>query len=202
MANDVSKTLRKKWGKQAMKKRWLTVFMLLIEIVATVGALSWLPIQAGAAGGGTTYYFSTLHGDNNNSGTSQEQAWASLHMLEEKNITLQPGDKVYLERGSIFNNEFLHLREVKGTSDAPIVIDTYGDGASLPVINTNGQGIWYQDYGVALDNAQHVYRGYVSSSILLYDCEYIEINNIAMTDRKSTRLNSSHRSQSRMPSSA
>ena len=183
MANDVSKTLRKKWGKQAMKKRWLTVFMLLIEIVATVGALSWLPIQAGAAGGGTTYYFSTLHGDNNNSGTSQEQAWASLHMLEEKNITLQPGDKVYLERGSIFNNEFLHLREVKGTSDAPIVIDTYGDGASLPVINTNGQGIWYQDYGVALDNAQHVYRGYVSSSILLYDCEYIEINNIAMTNR-------------------
>ena len=105
-------------------------------------------------------------------------------MLEEKNITLQAGDKVYLERGSIFNNEFLHLREVKGTQDAPIVIDAYGDsGKALPVINTNGQGIWYQDYGTALDNAQHVYRGYVSSSILLYDCEYIEISNIAMTNR-------------------
>ena len=185
MKNNGSTTLRMKRGKEAMKKRWLTVWILLIGMAATVGALSWLPIQASAAGGGgTAYYFSTLHGDNNNSGTSQEQAWASLNMLEEKNITLQAGDKVYLERGSIFNNEFLHLRQVKGTPDAPIVIDAYGDtGAGLPVINTNGQGIWYQNYGTALDNAQHVYRGYVSSSILLYDCEYIEINNIAMTNR-------------------
>ena len=185
MEDNVSTALRMKRGKEVMKKRWLTAFALLIGITATIGALSWLPIQASAAGSeGTTYYFSTLNGDNNNSGTSQEQAWASLNMLEEKNITLQAGDKVYLERGSIFNNEFLHLREVKGTQDAPIVIDAYGDsGAALPVINTNGQGIWYQDYGTALDNAQHVYRGYVSSSILLYDCEYIEISNIAMTNR-------------------
>ncbi len=185
MEDNVSTALRMKRGKEVMKKRWLTAFALLIGITATIGALSWLPIQASAAGSeGTTYYFSTLNGDNNNSGTSQEQAWASLNMLEEKNITLQAGDKVYLERGSIFNNEFLHLREVKGTQDAPIVIDAYGDSeAALPVINTNGQGIWYQDYGTALDNAQHVYRGYVSSSILLYDCEYIEISNIAMTNR-------------------
>ena len=185
MEDNVSTALRMKRGKEVMKKRWLTAFALLIGITATIGALSWLPIQASAAGSeGTTYYFSTLNGDNNNSGTSQEQAWASLNMLEEKNITLQAGDKVYLERGSIFNNEFLHLREVKGTQDAPIVIDAYGDsGKALPVINTNGQGIWYQDYGTALDNAQHVYRGYVSSSILLYDCEYIEISNIAMTNR-------------------
>ena len=185
MEDNVSTALRMKRGKEVMKKRWLTAFALLIGITATIGALSWLPIQASAAGSeGTTYYFSTLNGDNNNSGTSQEQAWASLNMLEEKNITLQAGDKVYLERGSIFNNEFLHLRGVKGTQDAPIVIDAYGDSeAALPVINTNGQGIWYQDYGTALDNAQHVYRGYVSSSILLYDCEYIEISNIAMTNR-------------------
>ena len=185
MEDNVSTALRMKRGKEVMKKRWLTAFALLIGITATIGALSWLPIQASAAGSeGTTYYFSTLNGDNNNSGTSQEQAWASLNMLEEKNITLQAGDKVYLERGSIFNNEFLHLREVKGTQDAPIVIDAYGDsGKALPVINTNGQGIWYQDYGTVLDNAQHVYRGYVSSSILLYDCEYIEISNIAMTNR-------------------
>ena len=185
MGNDGSTTLRMKRGKEAMKKRWLTVLTLLIGIAVTVGALSGLPGRASAAGsGGTTYYFSTLHGDNNNSGTSQEQAWASLHMLEEKNITLQAGDKVYLERGSIFNNEFLHLQGVKGTQEAPIVIDAYGDSsAALPVINTNGQGIWYQDYGTTLDNAQHVYRGYVSSSILLYDCEYIELNNIAMTNR-------------------
>ena len=85
MGNDGSTTLRMKRGKEAMKKRWLTVLTLLIGIAVTVGTLSGLPGRASAAGsGGTTYYFSTLHGDNNNSGTSQEQAWASLHMLEEK----------------------------------------------------------------------------------------------------------------------
>ena len=145
------------------------------------------PITAQAIGDtlpqatGNTYYVSTLDGNDRNSGKSETEALYSLAALSK--ISLQPGDRVLLERGSNFYNEFLHLREVKGTSDAPIVIDAYGDGTSLPVINTNGQGIWYQDYGVALDNAQHVYRGYVSSSILLYDCEYIEINNIAMTNR-------------------
>ena len=75
MKNNGSTTLRMKRGKEAMKKRWLTVWILLIGMAATVGALSWLPIQASAAGGGgTAYYFSTLHGDNNHSGTSQDQA--------------------------------------------------------------------------------------------------------------------------------
>ena len=131
---------------------------------------------------GNTYYVSTLDGNDRNSGKSETEALYSLTALSQ--IDLQPGDRVLLERGSNFYNDFLHLHGVKGTQDAPIVIDAYGDsGKALPVINTNGQGIWYQDYGTALDNAQHVYRGYVSSSILLYDCEYIEISNIAMTNR-------------------
>ena len=146
------------------------------------------PITAQAEGDtlpqatGNTYYVSTLDGNDRNSGKSETEALYSLTALSQMN--LQPGDRVLLERGSNFYNDFLHLRGVKGTQEAPIVIDAYGDsGAALPVINTNGQGIWYQDYGTALDNAQHVYRGYVSSSILLYDCEYIELNNIAMTNR-------------------
>ena len=142
MEDNVSTALRMKRGKEVMKKRWLTAFALLIGITATIGALSWLPIQASAAGSeGTTYYFSTLNGDNNNSGTSQEQAWASLNMLEEKNITLQAGDKVYLERGSIFNNEFLHLREVKGTQDAPIVIDAYGDSGKAARVRIRNKSV-------------------------------------------------------------
>ena len=146
------------------------------------------PITAQAEGDtlpqatGNTYYVSTLDGNDRNSGKSETEALYSLTALSQMN--LQPGDRVLLERGSNFYNDFLHLRGVKGTQEAPIVIDAYGDsGAALPVINTNGQGIWYQDYGTTLDNAQHVYRGYVSSSILLYDCEYIELNNIAMTNR-------------------
>ena len=107
---------------------------------------------------GNTYYVSTLDGNDRNSGKSETEALYSLTALSQ--IDLQPGDRVLLERGSNFYNDFLHLRGVKGTQEAPIVIDAYGDSeAALPVINTNGQGIWYQDYGTALDNAQHVYRG-------------------------------------------
>ena len=97
-------------------------------------------------------------------------------------ITLQPGDRVLLERGSVFVDEYLHVKG-SGSAEAPIVIDAYGDESlPLPLIQTNGKGVWNQDYGKSLDNVNHVNKGNVSSCILLYDVEYIEISNIAMTN--------------------
>lgn len=32
-----------------------------------------------------------------------------------------------------------------------IEITSYGDNGDLPKINTNGKGVWYQDYGNELD---------------------------------------------------
>lgn len=129
----------------------------------------------------TTYYVSSKKGSNENEGTSAEQAFASLLKINE--ITLQPGDKVLLERGSVFQNEYLHIKG-SGNADAPIIIGSYGDAAQpLPLIATNGYGVWYQDYNLAsLDSTTHVLRGNVSSCILLYDVEYIEISDIAMTN--------------------
>ena len=49
-----------------------------------------------------------------------------------------------------------------------IEITSYGDNGDLPIINTNGKGVWYQDYGNELDFGGHVYKGNVSSAILLY----------------------------------
>ena len=69
-----------------------------------------------------------------------------------------------------------------GSEEAPIVVDSYGKG-NLPIIETNGQGIWYQNYRAPLGNAKHKYQGYVSSSVLLYDVEYVEIKNLEITNK-------------------
>ena len=129
---------------------------------------------------GTTYYVSTLTGKDTNNGTSEDTPFYSLSKINE--ITLQPGDKVLLERGSVFDYQYLHLKG-SGSAENPIIVGTYGDEkAAKPVIDAKGQGIWYQDYGKALDNSQHVYKGYVSSTILLYDVEYIEISGLEIVN--------------------
>ena len=128
---------------------------------------------------GRDYYVSSINGDNNNDGSSEGEAWRTLDKINE--IELQPGDRVLLESGSVFTNGFLHIKG-SGSEEAPIEIDKYGEG-NKPRIDTNGQGIWYQDYGKQLDSASHKYKDYVSSSILLYDVEYINIRNLEITNK-------------------
>ena len=126
----------------------------------------------------TIYYVSSYHGDDTNCGTTKEAPFQSLRKINE--LQLKPGDQVLLERGSQFKEQYLHLYQ-SGTKEEPIVIDAYGDG-ELPRIETKGNGIWYQNYGGPLDNVVHTWRGTVSSSILLYDVEYIMIQNIEITN--------------------
>lgn len=164
-----------------MKKKILSMLTALAVIVSSIAP--GITVSAATdqeAGTGTTYYVSTLNGKDSNDGTSESKPFYSLQKINE--LTLQPGDRVLLESGSEFTNGYLHLHEQSGSPESPIVIDKYGDGNN-PVINTNGQGIWYQNYGGMLDNVNHVFKGYVSSSVLLYDSEYIEINNLEITNR-------------------
>ncbi len=136
--------------------------------------------QPKASETGTTYYVSTISGKDTNDGKSQQRPFYSLQKIGR--LDLKPGDKVLLECGSVFKNGYLHLFGQSGSADHPIVIDRYGTGAN-PIIDTNGQGIWFQNYGYRLDNTWHQYQGYVSSSILLYDSEYIEIQNLEIVNR-------------------
>lgn len=131
---------------------------------------------------GTSYYFSS-RGDNGNDGTTQDKPWQTLDKLD--NIKLQPGDQVLLESGSVFDG-FIHLKDVQGTKEAPIKISSYGKGQK-PIINTNGQGIWYQNYGKKLDYVGHKEKGYVSSSVLLYDAEYVEVSGLEITNKAPER---------------
>ncbi len=76
--------------------------------------------------------------------------------------------------GSVFYGQYLHVTD-SGTKEAPIVIGAYGTADAPPRIDACGQGIWYQDYGTPLDAPTHVYHGYVSSAVLLYDAEHIVV---------------------------
>lgn len=109
-------------------------------------------------------------------------------------LEIQPGDQIFLERGSVFIGEYLHLY-AGGTKEAPVVVDAYGEGA-LPRIEADGNGIWYQNYGGHLDNVVHTWKGYLSSAVLLYDAEYISIRNLEITNNpciKNERLNQADR---------
>lgn len=127
----------------------------------------------------STYYVSSFDGNDKNDGLSKENSWRSLFRVNEAKF--EAGDMVLLEKNSVFENQYLHL-SVRGSKDNIIRISSYGAG-SKPVINCGGNGIWYQDYGRELDAKTHTYKGYVSSAILLYDCEYIEIDGLEISNK-------------------
>lgn len=106
---------------------------------------------------GRAIYVSSVNGDDANSGYAPEKAFRSLKKVNQMEI--QPGDQILLERGSVFVGEYLHLYR-GGTKEAPVVVDAYGEGA-LPRIETDGNGIWYQNYGGHLDNVVHTWKGYL-----------------------------------------
>lgn len=161
----------------------------VLSIVIAAGSMFQTPVVQAADTGagetvnqeiGTTYYVSSVNGDDANPGTSQDEPFQSLSKINE--ITLGPGDQVLLEKGSVFDSQYLHIKEgSKGSEAAPIIISTYGDGAR-PQINANGKGVWYQSYGQQLGNAQHKWQGNVSSAVLLKDVEYIEISGLEITN--------------------
>ena len=127
------------------------------------------------------YFFSTLRGNDNNDGRSANTPWRTLRKVQE--ISFIPGTHILLERGSVFENEYLHLAGISGTDSDPIVVDAYGDNQTLPISHANGHGLWYQDYGKPLDNPLHLSKGWVSSTIFLYDCPYIEVRNLSVTNQ-------------------
>ena len=130
-------------------------------------------------GKSTTYYVSSIRGNDQNDGLTQEAPFRTLRQIMR--LELGAGDRVLLERGSVFENQYLHIRG-KGEKEKRIEIAAYGEGR-LPHICANGTGIWYQDYGTLLDSPAHVYKGNVSSAILLYDAEYIWIHDLEISNK-------------------
>ena len=171
-----------------MKKKWMSSTLALVLAGTTVASMvPTVPVNAEEhAATGTTYYVDSQSGSDSNAGTSESKAFKTLDKVNDLN--LEPGDTVLLKKGSVFEDQALKFtKEDSGTAEAPVKISTYGEG-NRPQINTNGHGKWELNYGNRLDNVNHKWKGTVSSSILIEDTEYIEIEGLELTnDRNSSR---------------
>ena len=169
-----------------MKKKWMSRTLALALAGTTVASMvPTVPVNAKeSATTGTTYYVDSIGGKDSNDGTSESKAFKTLAKVNDLN--LEPGDTVLLKKGSVFEDQALKFtKEDSGTAEAPVKVSTYGEGGR-PKINTNGHGQWELNYGNPLDNQNHKWKGTVSSSILIEDTEYIEIEGLELTnDRKS-----------------
>ena len=169
-----------------MKKKWMSRTLALALAGTTVASMvPTVPVNAKeSAAPGTTYYVDSKGGNDSNDGTSESKAFKTLDKVN--GLNLEPGDTVLLKKGSVFEDQALKFtKEDSGTAEAPVKISTYGEGEK-PKINTNGHGQWELNYGNPLDNQNHKWKGTVSSSILIEDTEYLEIEGLELTnDRKS-----------------
>ena len=169
-----------------MKKRWMSGTLALLLAGTTVASM--MPAVSVKAEGntatGTTYYVDSNGGKDSNDGTAENKAFQTLDKVNELN--LEPGDTVLLKKGSVFEDQALKFtKEDSGTAEAPVRISAYGEG-NRPQINTNGHGQWELNYGTPLDNQNHKWKGTVSSSILIEDTEYIEIEGLELTNDRNS----------------
>lgn len=168
-----------------MKKKWISAVLSLALVgtsITTMAPVYTVHAQEETAQG-TTYYVSSIHGDDKNDGTAENRAFQTLEKINQ--IILKPGDQILLEKGSVFNDQWMHLKG-SGSAEAPIKVSTYGEG-NRPQIHTNGQGQWEMNFGKPLDNQNHKWHGTVSSSILLKDVEYVEITGLEITNDRGTK---------------
>ena len=145
-----------------------------------------------------TYYVNPTLGNDANDGQSTQTPFASLNAINR--LQLNPGDRVLLARDAVFSGQFLHITD-SGTKESPIEIGAYPEdeqAGALPLIEADGQGIWYQDYGMPLDSPTHVYQGYVSSAVLLYDAEHIVIHDLEITNKGEHILGESYSAPHKM----
>lgn len=131
------------------------------------------------------YYVSSLNGNDKNDGLSEKTPFLTLNKINS--LKINPGDKILLEKGSVFSNQFLHLKNCGDIKGEIIEVTSYGEREAMPKIEANGTGVWYQDYGTELDFGGHVYKGDVSSGVLLYDVENIILHHIEITNKDSEK---------------
>lgn len=130
-----------------------------------------------------TYYLDSTSG-NNGDGLSKATAWNSLEQVN--NHLFQPGEKLLIKRGSVFNGTL--YPKGSGANGSPIIIDIYGDEGNKPLIDANGktfipqQKNWQGPFVNLNDEST------IGAAIYLYNQEYWEINNISVTNSSTSNV--------------
>lgn len=124
-------------------------------------------------GNQTTYYVDATGGNDNNSGTSPEQAIATID--KANTIEFQPGDKLLFKCGEQWTGALKPMGS--GEEAAPIVISSYGEG-DKPVLKPGAD--WTIPY---FNVASSVIRNpTVNNVITFYNQEYWEVSNLELYD--------------------
>jgi len=105
-------------------------------------------------------YYVSPTGDDDNSGTSQAQAWHTTQRVNQASNSFGPGDNVYFERGGTFRGKI--IIQQSGNPGSPISIGSYGSGpkpiisGSLPISNwtIHSGNIWQATFS---DPVKHLY---------------------------------------------
>lgn len=120
---------------------------------------------------GNTCYFVDSEGKAEGKGT-QEQPFNSLDSINE--ITFGPGDKILIKSGSKFIGQL--YPKGSGSEEAPIIIDVYG-GSDKPLID--GQG---RSSDANPSTTASTPFGKAAAAVYLLNSEYVEINNLEVTN--------------------
>lgn len=93
------------------------------------------------------YFVDAEHGDDSNSGRSEQKAWATLWKV--KNEDYKPGDRILFRAGTKYHGQLV-LKD-SGKAGKPIVVSSYGEGAKPQI---HGKG--WQEYALLLDSVEYV----------------------------------------------
>ena len=75
-----------------------------------------------------TYYVSVLTGSDSNDGLTPSSPFKSLDKINE--TPLNPGDKVLLEKGSVFKNQYLHIKNCGDFEKDEVIVEICDDDNS------------------------------------------------------------------------
>ena len=113
------------------------------------------------------YYVDAVNGNDLNDGTSISTAWQNLTKLYS--LQVSPGSTINLSCGSVWTGQQLKFFG-SGNASNSIKVDQYGSGLK-PIIH--GNGLTTSNQGV----------------VYLYNQQYIEINNLEITNTPNTPNN-------------
>jgi len=113
-------------------KKLISITLFAIMLLAVIAIV---PV-ATAAEEENAYYIDSINGDDDNDGRTRETAWKTLTKMRNA-PALEPGDKILLKRGCVWDDQFLAFRG-SGNEEKQITVDAYGNGA-MPLINGNGK---------------------------------------------------------------
>ncbi len=132
-----------------------TMFILLLHLVISCSAGEEITFE-NIQNGSLTYYIDSNTGNDNNSGKSAHEAFATLKNINA--LDMLPGTKILLKSGTRYQGPVVFTGQ--GTSTEPILISSYG-GQIKPVLE--GKGI--EKY-----------------ALKIYNSNYLQIKNIEITN--------------------